>query len=369
MSTRVSMQRSRTVVGFDWVLALLAVLLFGFGLLNLHSASVVDGRGHDSAQMLNLAIGLLPFGLLAYLDYRHIERLAYFVYGASCLLLVVTLLVGIELNGSRRWLDLGPLHLQSSEFAKVALVVVTARYFSDRYRGEPLGLRDVLPLVGLYALPVLLILKQPDLGTALAVLFAATTIWLVERIALRTWVSLFTVGLIGAPFFWFFGMHDYQRTRVLSFISPDEGLQAAAWQVNQSRIAIGSGGFWGKGYLNGTQVQNGFVPEHENDFIFTHHGEQFGFIGSLVLLMLFLALLLWCLRIARQGRDRFAVLTAVGLAAFFFWHVVINLGMVTGMLPVVGLWLPMISYGGSAALTVMTALGLLMSISIRRHVF
>lgn len=368
--TRLASNAARSrFTGVDWILLVLIAVLLGVGLLNLHSASQVDGRGHATAQMMNVMIGLLPFLALAWLDYRHVERLAYFIFAGSCLLLVATLVVGVELNNSKRWLDLGPLHLQSSELAKLSLIVITARYFHDREKAEGLGVLDVLPLLALYAIPSFLVMRQPDLGTTLCILFIAFSIWLVERIRLSTYLTLGGIGVLIAPFFWFFVMHDYQKNRVLSFLNPTEGLQGSAWQVNQSRIAIGSGGFWGKGYLEGTQVQNGFVPEHENDFVFAHHGEQFGFVGSVALIGLYLMLIWWCLRIARHGRDRFAVLCAVGIAAFFFWHVMINLGMVTGVLPVVGLWLPLQSYGGSAMLTVLTTLGLLMSISVRRHVF
>jgi rod shape determining protein RodA len=170
------------------------------------------------------------------------------------------------------------------------------------------------------------------------------------------------------PVMWIFIMHDYQRERVMTLLNRAENIQEDGWQVSQSRIAIGSGEWFGKGYLRGAQVQNGFVPEHENDFVFTHHGEQFGFVGSVALIAVYAALILWALRIASRGRDRFAVLTATGIAAFIFWHVFVNLAMVMGLLPVVGLWLPLCSYGGSAMITVMGMVGILMSISIRRDV-
>ncbi|MFT4703552.1 MAG: rod shape determining protein RodA [Bradymonadia bacterium] len=360
---------------FDWTLLFLVLALATLGLLNLRSASEVEGVARHATQLVWMLIGGTAAGVIAAIDYRQIQRWAYVIFaGAVCLLCVVLFVYargadGGALNNSRRWIDLGAFYLQPSELMKVTVIVVTARYFSDNADPDGHTLKSLLVPLTLALIPVVLIIMQPDLGTALVIFFMFATIALFDGIRTGTLIGLGGAGIVTMPMLWMFVMKDYQKSRVIAFLNPGENLQGDAWQVNQALIAIGSGRLWGKGFLHGTQVQNGFVPEHENDFIFAHHGEQFGFAGSALLLVLYFALMLWALRIARHGRDHFAVLCAVGVAAFFFWHVTVNLGMVTGLLPVVGLWLPLASYGGSSTLTVMFAIGLLMSISIRRANF
>ncbi|TVR04648.1 MAG: rod shape-determining protein RodA [Deltaproteobacteria bacterium] len=353
----------------DWVLLLLVLLLLTFGMLNLRSAALVEGFPRHLTQLLWVLIGGTLAGLIASQDPRHASRWAFVAWGGALFLLLLVPFLGVTLNGSRRWLDFGAFLFQPSEIMKVALVLATARWLSDHPRPDGHRLRDLLVPFGLLGLPALLILSQPDLGTTLVMAFIFATMLLFERVRPSTIAILVLVAGLSVPFAWSFGLADYQRQRIATFFSPQEDLTGSAWQVNQSRIAIGSGQLVGKGYLQGTQVQGGFVPYHENDFIFAHHGEQFGFLGSAILLLLYFAVSVWGLRIARLARNRFGVLTAVGCSALIFWHVVVNIGMVTGSLPVVGLWLPFASYGGSAMITVMICIGLLLSISARRHTF
>lgn len=359
----------------DWGLVVIVLLIASMGLINLRSAAEVEGVARHATQLVWMLLGAGATALIASLDYRHAQRWAYFLFGGAVSLLVLVLFVyatgetGGPLNNSRRWIDLGAFHFQPSELMKVGIIVVTARYFADHAQPDGHGLRTLVPIFGLVAVPVALVILQPDLGTALVIFFIFATITWFEGIRPGALLGLGAAAMTAIPLLWTLVMADYQKARVIAFLNPRENLQGDAWQVSQARIAIGSGGMFGKGYLQGTQVQNGFVPEHENDFIFAHHAEQFGFVGSVVMLLLYFSLMLWALRVARFGRDRFAVLCAVGVAAFFFWHVAINLGMVTGMLPVVGLWLPLASYGGSSTLTVMLAVGLLLSISVRRATF
>ncbi len=350
----------------DWTLLLLVGAIAGIGLLNLRSASEVAGQSFHLTQLTRMLLGVGVAGLIASQDYRMGARWAYVILGAVTLLLLAVFPLGTTLNNSRRWLDLGVFLLQPSELMKVAVIVATARYLHDH---EVPGGRSLFQLIVPAALclaPCLLVMMQPDLGTALVIIFIFGTMCLFDGIRRTTLIAMLAGLMIATPLMWQFGMRDYQKDRVVAFLNPDENLQGDAYQVNQSKIAIGSGRLFGKGYLQGTQVQNGFVPEHENDFIFAHHGEQFGFAGSMGLLGLYFALIVWSLRIARLGRDRFAVLCSVGVASFFFWHVLVNLGMVTGLLPVVGLWLPLASYGGSSVLAVSCAVGLLLSISMRK---
>lgn len=354
---------------FDWLLFIIVAMLIGVGLLNLYSASQAASQPHYIRQLLWVMIGSAVAGFIAMQDYRLAQRLTWPFFAGVVLLLVLVVAVGTEINGSQRWISVGAFSLQPSELAKLAVILVTANYFSKKEYPDGVGVRDILPPMFFIMIPSVLIITQPDLGTTIVLWLIFGTMVLFERVR---WTLLLTSGLglaLGLPFLWIFIMKAYQKDRVRAFLNPETELQGDAWQVNQSKIAIGSGRWFGKGWLQGTQVQGGFVPYHENDFIFTHHGEQFGFIGSILLLLMYLALILIPLWIARYARDRFAVLCAVGISAMFFWHVVINLGMVTGLLPVVGLWLPFASRGGTAVLTLMLCVGILMSISMRRQRF
>jgi rod shape determining protein RodA len=354
-------------IRIDWVLLVLVLMIATVGLVDLRSAAEVDGIPHHVSQTLWLVLGSITAAFIASQDYRLAERAAYVVYALSMILLVLVPIIGTTNNTTaQRWIDLGVFQLQPSEPAKIAVILVVARYLHDNQGNDSHGFKQLLSLGALVGLPFLLVLIQPDLGTALTIALIACTIAAMERFRITTLLPAFAAGIAAVPLMWIFVMKEYQKNRVLSFLNPGENLHGHGWQVSQSRIAIGSGQFFGKGFLRDTQVQNGFVPEHENDFVFTHHGEQFGFLGSVALIGLYAFLILWALRIAAGGKDRFAVLTSVGVAAFLFWHVTINLGMVMGVLPVVGLWLPLASYGGSAMITVMMLVGILMSISIRR---
>ena len=365
-STRLAGNRTRNV---DLVLLFLLMTIALMGYVDLHSSANVAVTGHDKAHLIRLVVGLVAATAIGFRDYRFLERWAYIIYGGVMMLLLAVLFVGDIRNGSQRWIDLGFFDLQPSELSKLAVIIALARYFHDLGERDRLGFADLWPPALMVAFPFVLILEEPDLGTGLVVLFIALTMMAVQRIS---WLVIGASGIASAaaiPIMWYFVMHDYQKARVLAFMSPERHLQGDAWQVSQSIIAIGSGGLTGKGFLKGSQVQGGFVTYHETDFIFAHHAEQWGFLGSLALLGLYLALAWWSLNIARTARDRFAMLCAVGVGAFVFWHVIINIGMVTGSLPVVGLWLPLVSYGGTATVTVMAAMGLLTSISLRRHVF
>ena len=364
-STRLTGTRTRNV---DPVLLFLLMTIALVGYVDLRSSANVATTGHDSAHLFRLVIGLGAATFIGFRDYRFLERWAYIVYGLVMLLLTMVLLVGDIRNGSQRWIDLGLFDLQPSEPAKLAVIIALARYFHDLGERDQLGFRELWKPALLVLFPFVLILEEPDLGTGMVVMFIALTMLAVQRISLIVVAVSTLAAAAAAPLMWFFVMHDYQKARVLAFMSPERHLQGDAWQVSQSMIAIGSGGLTGKGFLKGSQVQGGFVTYHETDFIFAHHAEQWGFLGSLALLGLYLMLAWWSLNIARTARDRFAMLCAVGVGSFVFWHVIINIGMVTGTLPVVGLWLPLVSYGGTATVTVMAAMGLLTSISLRRHV-
>lgn len=361
----ITVTRRRVRHHVDWLLMGIVALLITVGIASLYSASAADGTAHYARQMLWFVLGISIAGFIASRDYRLVARLAYPLWGAGTILLLFVTLVGTSINGSQRWLSIGSFSVQPSEFMKLAIVLVTARYFSKHERPQGRTIRDLLVPAGLVLVPFLQIAMQPDLGTALTLWLIFGTMAAFDRIRPVVTFSIIAAILISIPLAWNVGLKEYQKDRVRAFLDPDAELQGDAWQVRQSRIAIGSGGIVGKGWLQGTQVQGGFVPYDESDFIFTHVSEQFGFLGGATVLAVYVALLAWCLRIARYARDRFGVLCAIGIGAFFFWHICINLAMNIGLLPVVGLWLPFVSRGGTSVLVTMTCVGILMSISMR----
>lgn len=350
----------------DWVLIGIVTALALIGVLSLFSASTADGSSHYIRQSLWFGLGFAGAAVIAVQDYRIISRLAYPFLAITILLLIMVVLFGASINGSKRWLALGGFSVQPSEFVKLAVVLITARYFSDHERPQGRGVKDLIVPALLVSIPFVLILIQPDLGTSLTLWLIFGTMAAFDRLKPTFTVTLILAVLVSIPLMWGFVLKEYQKDRVRAFLDPDAELQGDAWQVRQSRIAIGSGGVTGKGWLQGTQVQGGFVPYDESDFIFTHTGEQFGFVGSALLMGLYTALVLWALNIARHARDRFGVLCAVGIAALYFWHIAINIAMNIGMLPVVGLWLPFLSHGGTSALVCTISAGILLSISMRR---
>ena len=351
----------------DWPLLLIISALGSLGILNLYSAaSATSGFALHARQAVWIVTGMGLIGAVAAIDYRVIERWAYIVFGAVVMLLVAVLFFGTELNGSKRWLNFGVFLMQPSELLKVAVIIVTARYFHENDRSEPYGLLQLVRPFAIVGAGVFFVLIQPDLGTSLVILAIFGTMALFEGMRWQSIVAVVLAGLVSLPFVWSFGMKEYQQDRVISFLNLDDDEYGKSWQVRQSMIAFGSGRVWGKGHVEGTQIQKGFVPEHENDFVAANWAEEHGFMGMLFMLGLYMALLLWALRISSSARDRFGAHVGVGVAALIFWHVVVNLGMVTGMLPVVGLTLPLLSYGGSSVLTMMLALGLLLNVSIRR---
>lgn len=350
----------------DWVLVGLTTALAVVGMINLASASRASEFAVHWRQGIWFLLGSLVVAVICLVDYRLFERWAYVLYGIVVLLLVGVLVVGTELNGAKRWIDFGFFLMQPSQPLKLAVVLMTGRYFQDHSQAEPRTLRDLAVPFALVGGALALVLQQPDLGTTLLILLIFVSMLLFEGIDRSSLAILTLAAFIAVPLGWNYGMHDYQKKRVLAYLQLENDQYGASWQVRQSVIAFGSGRVWGKGHAEGTQVKEGFVPEHENDFIAANWGEEHGFIGMLLLIGLYGALMLRALGISRRARDTFGAHVGVGVAAILFWHTVLNLGMVTGMLPVVGLTLPLLSYGGSSLLTTMIGIGLLLNVAIRR---
>lgn len=357
---------------FDWPLFVATATIAVIGVTNLYSATSAGSAGFRDlyiTQIYWLTFGAGVAVLVAAIDYRHYERYAWFAYGGGIVLLLLVFLLAPEIRGSQRWIRIGSFSLQPSEVMKVILIIALAKYLHNDPKTEGRTLKDLIIPGLVVAAPMVLILLQPDLGTALMLAFIFGSIMLLTNLKLRSLLLLALVFVAGAPLTWTYLLADYQRNRLTAFLNPDEFGDQYNWHPRQSMIAIGSGGFWGKGFMRGTQNQHGFLPDQHTDFPFPVWAEEQGFAGVALLLFLYIFLILWGLRIAAQAKDRFGAVVAVGVSAFFFWHTLINIGMVSGLLPVVGVTLPLFSYGGSSILTSMVGIGLLMNISIRRFSF
>ena len=361
----------RSIQNFDWVFAGAAAILVCVGLANLYSATHADVGGLASEmrrQLVVLGVGSLALVVVLAIDYRRLERLAVPIYLATLALLAFTLVVAPVTRGSQSWLVYGPFRLQPSEFAKLALAIAMARFF-HRQPGGLRRLRDVAVPGLIAALPVGLILLQRDMGVALLTLLVAGTYVPFLRIPRRAWLGIGAAGVAVLAGLWFFALQGYQRSRILDFIDPARDPLASGYQAIQSRIAVGSGGLFGKGWLEGTQTQLRFQPTQHTDFIFSVFAEEWGLVGSGIVLGLYLFMLLWGLWIARNSRDTFGLMLAVGLVGCLFWPAAINVAMVLGLAPVIGVPLPLFSYGGSALLAALISVGLLLNVSMRRYMF
>ena len=360
----------RLVQNFDYLVLGLVLCIAAMGIINLYSAGYNRGEGTPLyiRQCYWLAMGLALMFLTLFYDYRHLEKLGYPFYFLSILTLVGVMVAGKMVAGSRRWLLLGPFSFQPAELAKIAVILALATYFNRRPRLEAMRLKD-LAVPGLLVLvPVALIIKQPDLGSGILVALVAGSMILFVGVRWRTLAGLALAMALCSPVVWIL-LKDYQRQRVLTFFNPEKDPLGAGYHILQSMIAVGSGQFWGKGFLQGTQSQLYFLPEQHTDFVFSVFAEEWGFVGSTLLLLLFAGLALWGLGVARDCKERFGHFLALGVTALIFWQIFINLCMVTGVLPVVGIPLPLFSYGGSSLVTTLLGLGFLFNIHMRRYLF
>ena len=362
---------SRRWRGVDRTLLWTTIALVGIGLLVLHSASyqraVATGTSYVGRQLLWLSIGVAAAACLMIVDYHRWLEGAYVVYGANLLLLGLVLVAGETRGGAQRWLAAGPLTFQPSEIAKLSTILILARYLGE-HRDAPRTWRSLAVPALMVGLPMILILKEPNLGTAMLFLpIAGAMLWL-WGLPSRMWFVMMGVGAIGSPIGWHL-LHDYQRSRLLVFINPNLDPLGAGYTVLQSKIAIGSGLLWGRGWFAGTQNQLNFLPERHTDFIFSVIGEEWGWLGAAAALGLFAVVLHRGFQIALESRDPFGRLLVTGLSTMIGCHVVVNVGMTLGLVPVVGLPLPLISYGGSWLLTCLTAVGMILSVGMRRPGF
>lgn len=355
------------LLGLNWSLVLIVTTVATIGFATLYSAAYGSADPWMSAQMKRFGLAVVGMLLLAVIDLRLYMRFAYAFYLVAFVLLIYVEFFGEIGMGAQRWINLGFMQLQPSEMMKIALVISLARFFHG-LSWETIGKPWVLiPPLMLVLAPAGLVMKQPDLGTAGTLIICGGAMFFAAGVRWWKFAIVLALGIVGAFFAWESNLlHDYQKARVLTFLDPESDVRGAGYHIIQSKIALGSGGVWGKGYLQGTQSHLDFLPERQTDFIFTMFAEEWGMVGGVVLLALYSLLVFYGVVIALRSRSEFGKMLAYGLSFNLFTYFFINTAMVMGLIPVVGVPLPLISYGGTAMMTVMAGFGLLMSVYLHR---
>lgn len=358
----------------DWNFMIPIIALHIIGVVNLYSATHGLGAVQTDrlfvSQLFWLLQGWIVFIGVTLIDYQFFIRAAYILYGLNLMALGAVIFFGKVALGAQRWLDLGFFSYQPSESMKLALVLVLAKMLSQKVFPDGMGMKDLaFPLLILIGVPFLITAEQPDLGTAMMLFVIGSSILFFVRIRKAILVALAAILLMGATGGWFFGLREYQKNRVYTFLDPNRDPRGKGYNSIQSKIAVGSGQLIGKGFRKGTQSQLEFLPERHTDFIFSVLSEEFGFLGSFFTISVFGLLFMSMIRIAGHARDKAGALLTVGVTAILFWHMFVNISMVIGLLPIVGIPLPLLSYGGSNMLTTMAALGLVSSVSYRKYLF
>jgi rod shape determining protein RodA len=348
----------------DWALLGAILALCAIGLVQIYSATGGATRIYYT-QIYGIAMGLIALLVALSIDYRSLADKSHLIYGGILILLLYVLFFGAVRGGSRRWIDLGPINLQPSEFAKATVALVLAKFFGDRQRGAPQR-GDLLIAGAITAVPFLVIYRQPDLGTAATLLPVLLAVAYVAGMPMRIFGVLALVGVLAAPIAWKFALQDYQRERISTFLDPSQDAKGAGYQQIQARITTGSGGLKGKGFMQGTQGQLRFLPVAHNDFVFSVLAEEHGFVGVLAALGLYLFVILRSLQAARLAKDRLGAYLVLGVLASFTFQVIYNITMSAGLAPVKGLTLPLMSYGGSSMIATLAGFGLILNVRMRR---
>ena len=351
---------------FSWGLFVPMCMVLAISIVVLYSAGGGNWKPFALSQLMKIVLGFGVFFYAAFTNIKTWVKSAYLIYAVALIMIVLVTFVGHTGMGAQRWLNLGFIHIQPSELIKIALVLALARYFAWFNSVELGQFKNYIAPMLMLLMPFGLIVAQPDLGTALSLGMITVGMFYIVG-ANKKWFIIATIlGLLAAPVVWFGGLHDYQRGRIITFLNPDSDIQGAGYQINQAKIAFGSGGMTGKGYMAGTQSQQSFLPEKQTDFIFTMLGEEFGFIGAFGLLMIYtwiVVLLFWT---AKMCRNRFGQLICFGFMLNFFVYYFINISMVLGLLPTVGVPLPLMSFGGSSLLSLMFGFGLCQNAHIHK---
>ena len=365
---RLVMFDRRLVINFDWTLLVTAILISTIGVCNIYSSTYPHTGNATPLFMKQIYWLLMGAGLATLIllfDYRTFIRYAYPFLVFCTILLFLVILVGRTTSGSQRWLNLGLISFQPSELTKIALILALTRFFTENENPQGYGLRDLGVPFFLLTIPMLLVFKQPDLGTVVLLSLIFVSVLAFMGLHRRTWFVLMAGCSAVAPFFWYL-LKDYQKLRLMTFLNPDLDPLKTGYHITQSKIAVGSGTLFGKGFLKGTQSQLHFLPEQHTDFVFSVWAEEWGFAGSFVLLFLLLLLISRGLKIASTSKERAGATLAIGISAMLFWQTFMNVGMVVGIVPVVGVPLPLFSYGGTSLITTLMGIGILTNISMRR---
>lgn len=368
--TRVSnasmMTISEKLNRFSWGLFVPMCLVLATSIVVLYSAGGGAWRPFALSQTIKIIMGFVVFFVAAFTNIKTWIKSAYWIYAAALLMIILVTFVGHTGMGAQRWLNLGFIHIQPSEMIKIALVLALGRYFAWMNSVELSQIKNYLVPTVMLLVPFLLIVAQPDLGTALSLGMITVGIFYIVGAQKKWFIIAAILGALAAPVVWFGGLHDYQRARIITFINPDHDARGAGYQINQAKIAFGSGGMLGKGYMNGSQSQQSFLPEKQTDFIFTMLGEELGFIGAFALIALYsiiILMLFWC---AKTCRNRFGQLICFGFMLNFFIYYFINISMVLGLMPTVGVPLPLMSFGGSSLIALMFGFGLAQNAHIHK---
>lgn len=348
------------------------IAIFFIGILNLYSASHRNsspGLQIYQYQLLWFVVALLIGFLVSLMHPKNYFRFSYLIFGANVVMLIGVLYLGKTGMGAQRWLELGPIRFQPSEFMKISVVLVLSRWLSTRKPGKEMGFKEMFMPCILVAFPAFLIIKQPDLGTGLILILILAVMVFYRRLKMKTILILGLTALTLVPLVYQYGLKDYQKRRILTFINPTEDARGSGYNAIQSEIAIGSGRILGKGFKKSSQASLNYLPENHTDFVFSVFNEEHGFFGALILIVLYLILFLrmvWLTGIVLKFYDSLLI---IGLMSIFFWHTFINMCMVTGLMPIVGLPLPLFSYGGSSLLTFGVCGGMITSVSNTRKLF
>lgn len=351
---------------FSWGLFVPMCMVLAISIVVLYSAGGGNWKPFALSQLMKIVLGFGVFFYAAFTNIKTWVKSAYLIYAVALIMIVLVTFVGHTGMGAQRWLNLGFIHIQPSELIKIALVLALARYFAWFNSVELGQFKNYIAPMLMLLVPFGLIVAQPDLGTALSLGMITVGMFYIVGANKKWFIIAAILGFLAAPVVWFGGLHDYQRGRIITFLNPDSDIQGAGYQINQAKIAFGSGGMTGKGYMAGTQSQQSFLPEKQTDFIFTMLGEEFGFIGAFGLLMIYtwiVVLLFWT---AKMCRNRFGQLICFGFMLNFFVYYFINISMVLGLLPTVGVPLPLMSFGGSSLLSLMFGFGLCQNAHIHK---